>query len=285
MAVYCKDGVNFDRVTDTSRLVATVHKLANGHIEAAVRHPTVSREIGPVIQYPRGPGEVDPPPDPAEEAERLLRRREKAAARAKTNVRKKAKQCGADALLTLTYRENQTCLQTAKQHLVSFIKRLTYVLGPAFDFRYIAVPERQKRGAIHWHIAIRRLPAHIVTKKGLIRSFDLLRRLWRKTIAGEGGNIDVTRDRGAGARSPMRIASYIAKYMTKDADQWPPGVRRYHSSILPLPPKETIVFEGYALADVIQILYDTYACGKVETQAFLGRFKDCFWLAVHGEAS
>ena len=51
--------------------------------------------------------------------------------------------------MTLTFAENITDLGQANYIFNQFIKRITYKYG---DFEYLAVPEFQKRGAVHYHL-------------------------------------------------------------------------------------------------------------------------------------
>jgi hypothetical protein len=58
--------------------------------------------------------------------------------------------------LTLTIKENITDLNIANQDFRLFIKRLTYKLG--YTARYVAVPEFQERGAVHYHVITFNMP-------------------------------------------------------------------------------------------------------------------------------
>ena len=57
---------------------------------------------------------------------------------------------GSDKFITLTYAENMKDLNKADDDFKKFIKRLKYRYNIK-DLKYIAVRERQKRGAIHFH--------------------------------------------------------------------------------------------------------------------------------------
>lgn len=83
--------------------------------------------------------------------------RKRAVRRSRTTMRRKAKELYAKTqgnvyMLTLTYAENMEDFGRACQDLRNFIRRVNYRLDRKCD--YIAVPERQKRGAWHWHILI-----------------------------------------------------------------------------------------------------------------------------------
>ena len=55
-------------------------------------------------------------------------------------------------LLTATYRDNQEDLRLGYRDFGAFIQALRHRFGK--EWRYIAVPEFQKRGAVHFHALI-----------------------------------------------------------------------------------------------------------------------------------
>jgi len=59
-------------------------------------------------------------------------------------------------LLTLTYKQNQTNLQLSKSDFNDFLQRLNYQTNS--QLKYIAVPEFQKRGAVHFHTILLNVP-------------------------------------------------------------------------------------------------------------------------------
>jgi hypothetical protein len=147
--------------------------------------------------------------------------------RARKVVKQKILTFQADTLLTLTYRENQTDLKLAWKHFNRFNLLMRRRYGDKWT--YVAVPERQKRGAIHFHLAV----------KGYYH-WNTVRNLWKRAIEGEG-NVDFQnpkRRNGNTTKSPKKIAAYLSKYLTKqettDFNQ-----RRYSSSKVELPPVRT----------------------------------------------
>jgi hypothetical protein len=135
-----------------------------------------------------------PPIKPKSPTE-VVQARSKSVNRTRTSIRRTVHAMGADALLTLTYRRNETNRGTAFADLARFIRNMREALG---QFLYVAVAEKQKRGAIHFHIAV----------KGW-QDLGLIRDCWKR--AGGDGNIDVRKWHG-----PLhRMASYISKYVTK----------------------------------------------------------------------
>jgi hypothetical protein len=135
-------------------------------------------------------------------------------------------------MLTLTYRENMQDRERMARDFDVFIKRLRRVVP---DFQYVCVFERQKRGAWHAHIAVPRVLAHYLHKGALVRSYDLLRSLWRAVVGSDNGNVDVSRNKRI-MRSPSKLAAYIAKYIGKGFADSDDGGDSYRASGRALPP-------------------------------------------------
>jgi hypothetical protein len=72
----------------------------------------------------------------------------------------------------------------------------------------------------------------------LVRSYDLLRAIWRAVVGELGGNIDVARSKAA-RRSSARIAAYLSKYIGKGLDAVEGG-DSYSASGRALPPPVVI---------------------------------------------
>ena len=108
--------------------------------------------------------------------------------------------------ITLTFAENQTDLTYANKYFNKFIKRLT-ALYPSFQ--YIAVPEFQKRGAVHYHLLCN------------ISTF-----VENKTLADVwgAGFVNIQNLRKIGIK---RIDLYMIKYLTKGIDNRLFGRRRF----------------------------------------------------------
>ncbi|MDO3651342.1 rolling circle replication-associated protein, partial [Nocardia mangyaensis] len=141
----------------------------------------------------------------------------KSIARAKVNVRRKAMSMNADRMLTLTFRENVTDIDTAWDCFKYFCKLMRFRYRD--KFQYIAVPEYQKRGAVHVHVAI-----------NCYYHANTVRRFWHRAAGQFQGNIDITSPRKIAKNSwnPKRIANYLSKYLTKN-DSVEFNRRRYSS--------------------------------------------------------
>lgn len=96
---------------------------------------------------------------------------------------------------TLTYKKNETSRKIAAHDLKLYHQRLSYHVGKSI--RYIAIPEFQKRGAIHYHIIYFNLPYVPVE-------------LMASKIWGHG-NVDIHV-----LGHVKNTSAYVAKYITKD---------------------------------------------------------------------
>ncbi|MCE4555006.1 rolling circle replication-associated protein [Roseateles cellulosilyticus] len=173
---------------------------------------------------------------------------ERAVRRASQDVRLKCKAMGVNSLWTLTFRENVTDRQAVLRCFDQFRRRVVKVLG---DWRYIAVLERQERGAWHVHLATHALPSRIVQGDVRVKSWDVMRAIWRSAAGEFGGNFDEAKKQkrwSKGAR-PIQgagaIARYIAGYVAKDMHESELGQKRYSSSRnIEVPPAYTAVFDA-----------------------------------------
>lgn len=184
------------------------------------------------------------PPTQQELLDRVVRNRDKSSRRARTKVRRLAKWKGLTVLLTLTYRENMQDRDRMARDLDVFIKRVHRVIS---GFEYVCVFERQKRGAWHAHLAVRRILSHYLQRGIMVRSYDLLRSMWRGVVGADNGNADVSRNKRI-SRSASKLASYLSKYIGKTFDQAAKYVNAYSSSAGDLPDaiKERVLGETQA---------------------------------------
>lgn len=197
-----------------------IHQFKSGVVEGTamfVPHPR-QRADGPIVPTERSLAEIEA------RAEDNIRR---ATARAKSAVRRLCLAAQVDRLLTLTYQENQTDLAQGWEDFTRFIRIMRDAMP---KWVYVAVAERQKRGAVHFHLAV----------KGF-QDVRRLRAAWRNVVGA--GNIDVTNPRKYGGRNGFtsqaaRCAScsrYITKYMLKDARETETARHRYRHSRITIP--------------------------------------------------
>lgn len=176
----------------------------------------------------------------------------RAVSRSRKVVRRRCMANKLDYLLTLTYREN---VQDRKRAIADLYAFVGIVTGKLPGWRWVAVAERQERGAFHWHIAV----------SGW-QNVEMLRDAWRQVV-GEG-NIDVKAprtSRGGYRFGLAQLAYYLVKYMTKGGER-ALNEKRYFSSgegdVVVV--KITVLSPGLIL-DIIEELI-----GKVRSKWFSG---------------
>jgi hypothetical protein len=146
-----------------------------------------------------------------------------AATRARQKVRLVCKSISADRMITLTYKENMVDVERLKHDWDTFRRRMSKVK----EFHYVAVVERQVRGAFHIHIA--------VTGR---QCYQLVRSIWYRIVGRDStgkpnGNIDVTNPARFGGQTKTarhRIAAYLSKYISKDMTVREFNDKRYWAS-------------------------------------------------------
>ncbi|HFK1772860.1 TPA: Rep protein [Bacillus paranthracis] len=157
--------------------------------------------------------------------------------RAKSNIRARnhirrltlANFSNKSKFLTLTFKENETDLKRANERFKEFVKKVRK--HEQKDFKYLAVIEFQKRGAIHYHIICNL--KYLKAKK--------IEEYWGQ------GFIKINR-----INHVDNIGAYVVKYMTKeDADERLIGKKMYQCSKGLDKPKELIGAQAeYVLAQL-----------------------------------
>jgi len=95
---------------------------------------------------------------------------------------------------TLTYKKNETNRKKASSDLRLYHQRLSYYTNTSL--RYVAIPEFQKRGAVHYHV--------IFFDFGFFPVLEL-KRLWGF------GSVDIEK-----IDHPDNVSAYITAYITKE---------------------------------------------------------------------
>lgn len=115
---------------------------------------------------------------------------------------------GRSTFLTLTFAENMQDIDYAYYQYKKFRRNFEYYLGNRL--KYVAVPEFQKRGAIHFHLALFDI--------GYIPVLDI-KRMWSH------GSVHVKQ-----IREVEDVGQYMSKYMTKDTSEALRGRKSYFRS-------------------------------------------------------
>jgi len=136
--------------------------------------------------------------------------------RAKANLRRRLMALDARYLLTLTTRSNITDYAESRHQVSRYLRKLRRAYP---GLHYCGTPERQKRGAWHWHLGVNlRICARTA------------RALWLEVCTD--GNIDLQH------RSALHVARYVAKYIGKELGQEIPGASYIVSRGIPDPSTE-----------------------------------------------
>ena len=272
------DGIVYEGKPAERRYRVTLRDLGHGHREASVNRCVDWSECGPLDPDSRAArilrGEIEDP-DAEEKREANIRR---AARRAKSKIRQRCKAQALNSLLTLTYRANQTDRALCEAHLKAFLRRLRAAIP---GFAYVAFFEQQKRGAWHVHMAVRKLPLKLSATNGVqVKSFNVVRAIWRAVVGEYGGNIDLGRWKGNARKSAAKCAAYISKYCLKAYSDGETGSKRYRASSVDVPPADSMQFEAASLAELIDLVVSFAGeDGRVLATSWLSAFKDCYFVA------
>ena len=192
-----------------------------------------------------------------------------AAKRAKQQVRLRCKAIGADRMITLTYRENMQDKVRLKRDFDSLRRRL----GALGGFQYVAVAERQQRGAWHLHVAVCGR-----------QNYRVLRSIWQSIVGFDNGNVHVRNPfKEKGLRH--KLAGYLAKYITKGFSEHAMNEKRYWTSRGVVVP-ERMPIDHILSDDPAEALKIAFAAAKRvgatldRCQTFWRQELGCFWLST-----
>jgi len=185
---------------------------------------------------------------PEKSTTELVEARNKSLSRTKTGVRRAIMGMAATHMLTLTYRDNMTDLKQGWKDVSCFLRAMRDALG---EYAYVIVAEQQKRGAWHFHLAVR-------GKQDL----KLVRKHWSH------GNPDAQHWKGR----LSQMASYMSKYLVKSFYQRDrEDGHRYRCSQAAPPRPIVISVEAHSSADVRHIMrYLFEECGLIGFANFEG---------------
>jgi hypothetical protein len=118
------------------------------------------------------------------------------------------------SFLTLTFRDNVQDLEIARYEFQKFLKRLNYFLyrTKQSKIKYVCVPERQARGAWHFHVLLFDVP-YIHNEQ--------IARIWKN------GFVKINQVRFQDAKG---VYDYLVKYISKQFQEGHKNLRRFFSS-------------------------------------------------------
>lgn len=282
----------YDRHGGQSHFEVTLLEFDNGHREASIRCTTTLSELqlGRDAVTGEWPGSISPdaPRTARGAAEDRQASVERATRRARKAARVRCKASGYDSLFTFTYRENVQDRDLVAAHWKETVRRIRRVLP---DFSYVAVLERQKRGALHLHVATHRLPAAFNVRGVRLKSWNVLRSIWRSVVGDLGGNFDESKRRRTSRANAFRIARYITKYISKDFEDgeldrkryWAGGPWKAPRRVSMLFPRERGQF-GMP-ADLVGLVFDEVAGGECEFSHWIHPDGHVYWIAAYAPPS
>jgi len=155
--------------------------------------------------------------------------------------------------MTLTFAKNITDLKEANYIFNQFIKRMNYKYP---DFKYLAIPEFQQRGAVHYHLLCEMPFIH----------FREITEIWGQ------GNIDIKK-----LNDVDNIGAYVCKYLSKDMfDERTFGKKKYFRSQTLSEPIEILGYFAMkfveklcsALTPVFEKTFESEWVGEVEYKVY-----------------
>lgn len=120
-----------------------------------------------------------------------------------------------ETFITLTFSDNITDIKIANKEFNKFISKIKRVYK---NFKYICVPEFQKRGAVHYHLLTN---ININNEKLIYKQIDNSKFSHIKYWNNGFDKIEIIKG------DIKKIIGYISKYMTKDIDNRLFGKHRY----------------------------------------------------------
>lgn len=148
---------------------------------------------------------------------------------------------------TLTYKDNEKSLKKAKKDLNLFFKHVNYRRKKKNleNLQYLWVAERQKRGAIHFHIMVFNPEledtSHLTKFEEERRGSENLSRWWKYGFAFQTKHIE--------------NKLYITKYITKSDDFLEDVNERIFSASLGLSSTRPCIFSGFVFNSKDEVLY------------------------------
>ncbi len=133
------------------------------------------------------------------------------------------------SFITLTYAENMQDVKQAKKDLEYYI---TNIKKKNPNFKYIAIPEFQERGAIHFHLLTNlEHDTEYIPKRPLKKVYNKKRKTYKEIEYYDlkywnKGFSDSEKVDG----DIKKVVGYISKYMTEDCDNRLFNFRRFSSS-------------------------------------------------------
>ena len=123
-----------------------------------------------------------------------------------------------ETFITLTFEDNVCDIEFANKRLRYFVDKVRRIKK---DFRYLCIPEFQKRGAIHYHLLTN---VNINDDKLMFTQLDNKKFRHIKYWLDGFSSVEIIKG------DAKKVIGYISKYMTKEIDNRLFGYRRFFYS-------------------------------------------------------
>jgi len=180
---------------------------------------------------------------------------------------------GAPTLLTLTV-HNDMGIEMGYRCLTHYLSDIRRYFGK--ELRYVAVPEFQKRGAVHFHLLVWGLPKEVVFHETSYQ--DWLKKAFRQSKLfarwnswAESNGFKPTDARGdrilqnlwslgfvdcVPTDGSLALAGYLAKYMRKSMhDERLEGYKAYLCSRNVMRPVSSSTSQGFAVPEIAEVVF------------------------------
>lgn len=275
-----------------AKLVRLPHGQTEVSVTPANKVSVVNARMGfnPLLDCPRKRRTDE------EQAERDVENRQRAAKRAKQNVRHLVKSVFADHMLTFSWRENMIDRARAAVEWKEFV-RLFRVRYP--DWQYLAVLEKQERGALHihvavhgkqdirwllrcWLLAIGQAPSDV--SAWLVDGVKLAERSLGAV------NVEPPKKRWGGASKQWKrdkLAGYLTKYIGKEFEEAEKHAKKYwHSRGVQRPQIERFWLKATTYAEAVIEAHDLiYYSGATSLSMWGDQSAGVVWITGETERS
>lgn len=269
---YAGRAINYPIYEHSHNYRAKIQEFSGGGFETVITSINMQRHSDMAAMHlPRGP-RTERKGD-HESIERARRR-------ARKMVRYKCKEMGADHLITFSTRQTENTREELRLAWARFTDLVSYRLKRKFEYVCVCEPHPSNPKHFHLHAAIRgRLSA---------REMVIFRRCWYIALGGTGNehgsatpgafNIKHIRVSGGAQRRMDKIASYLAKYITKtsSADF---NKKRYWASKINLMAARTYWLKARTIGEALAEFVGMFDYMPEEKQDFFqARNIDLIWM-------
>ena len=278
-------------LTVSTQTIVRYRRWADGQVEMVGYNVNVHRAVHWQANGPIDPETGFPMSRPkAERGESEDREKsvEISTQRSVRSVRERCKSISADHMVTLTYKENVQDRERVLRDLKAFVRKLNKLekLGLR-KLHYVAVLEKQERGAFHIHMAVHGF-----------KRWKTLFAIWQEIVGKGNGGVYVSGSgelemkdgafkkkakRNARRRGVHEVAAYLSKYIGKDVDETDLNKKRYFASRgIVVPERQTlgVFMEDFDVAfdAAFRFLVETANLQGMQTYRCPGR--SAFWFAT-----